>query len=682
MKPASLKTLLFLTYLFLMVFLFSGSVLAQYTPEEYLEKGKEYHQQGNLAKAIDHYSYTIQLKSDCASCYYNRGLALLEMGKYHKSRYDFDQVLKINPADTDAYEQRGGVHYLLGNYDKAISDFTFVILAKPQANIYINRGMAYLEQVKYNDALRDLENAMNMNEDDPEAYRVIGDTYFAKGEAEQAIEYYSMALNKDPDDQKTLNNRGNTYQQLGMNSLALADYDHAVAVTQNSHTYTNRAKFWLNQGEYDKALVDCRRASQLDYKNAEAYYYIGQVENAKGNTQRALSNFNKAVEINDQRADFYNGRGLALFKLNEFEDALDDFKQAVAIDPSDAAAKDRILDCRERLESYADTNQGSIIKNTIESKSTIEETEIFTARGIESANDDIQGFSWQTNPKPKKEEKSNNQQQLEGLKNNQNQPSDTNGVSSQQKAQKYIELGDFYVGSNDYAEALQHYESAIWHDKYSKTAYLKKAQCLISLQQNNDALLAMDQHLKFHNNEAEAYYMRGSLRFRTGNIFGAKEDYDLGLQLNKNHSGLLESRAQWNADKGYYLKAVDDYSRLIQIAPQANNYYQRGMMWFKLKMYNKSIKDYTEAILGSDVEKSDFYLARGIAYQFNNASELALFDLDKTIALSPRLSKAYLYRAAAKSSLGDQQGTCMDFEIAKSLGYKAIDKIDFVSHCK
>jgi len=260
----------------LLAILFSGNneVIAQYTPNDYFERGKKVHKAGDLAKAIEYYSYALSLEANCAKCYYNRGLALLATEKYHKSRSDFDKVLKINPADTDAYEQRGGLNYLLGDHETAVSDYSFVIQVRPEASMYINRGMAYLEQSNFNHALRDLETAMSIEKNDPETYRIIGDVYFAKSDLESAIEYYGRALDIDPNNEQTLNNRGNTYHEMGLEALALQDYDHAISVYKNSYTYTNRANYWLKQGEYEKSLADCKKASHQIFIMAEVWHYF------------------------------------------------------------------------------------------------------------------------------------------------------------------------------------------------------------------------------------------------------------------------------------------------------------------------------------------------------------------------------------------------------------------------
>ena len=687
-------------FLLLAIFLTSSKkAIAQYTPDDYFERGKKVHKQGDLAKAIEYYSYALSLEANCEKCYYNRGMAFMEIEKYHKSRSDFDKVLKINPADTDAYEQRGGLHYLLGNYEAAISDYNFVIQVRPEASMYINRGMAYLEQSKYNNALRDLETAMRIEKNDPETYRIIGDVYFAKNDLEGAIEYYGMALDLDPNNEQTLNNRGNTFHEMGLEALALQDYDHAISIYKNSYTYTNRANYWLKQGEYEKALADCRKASQLDYNNAEAYYCIGLVENAKGNAAISLENFNKAITIKNNRADFYNGRGLALFQLKEYGDALEDFEQAVTLNPSDAAAKDRILDCRQNLGNSRiaqETSEDWEDEDFVENDNTEEEfatasisndelPEEFTARGVtnydftaKSPAKKVINRDIDINTIVESEEFDTNTIYEEEISNN----NISNSSSDQLKSKKYIELADFYFNTKDYKEALQHYESALWHNKEAANIHWQKALCLMALQQNEDALLSLDQYLTLAPSDVDVIYERATLRLRTGNIFGAKEDYDTGLNLDSKHTRLLLSRAQWNAHKGYYLKAIEDYNALIRLDPQANSYYQRGLMWFELKTYNKAINDFTAAILESDIEKHEYYFARGLAYQFIKTTESALYDFDKTILLSPRFAKAYMYRAATKSSMGNQVGTCLDYRKAVSLGYKVTDKINFVSHCK
>lgn len=61
--------------------------------------------------------------------------------------------------------------------------------------------------------------------------------------------------------------------------------------------YLERSKNYLEEQNYDKAAVELKNVLQIDPKYAEAYYYLGKVEESRANWQKAFANYSKAVEL-------------------------------------------------------------------------------------------------------------------------------------------------------------------------------------------------------------------------------------------------------------------------------------------------------------------------------------------------------------------------------------------------
>jgi len=340
----------YLTFLFIFLFVMEGIAQSSVAipMDSYYQEALSLHDQGNYADAESYYDITIFMQANCDKCLFNRGLVRVELEKYNKALADFDAVIRISPTDLEAYEQRGHLRYLIGDIAGAISDLSAVISGSPSSAAYTNRGVAYLDQKQYPDAIRDLKNGVQLEPTDGEARRTLGDAFFAINQPMDAIDQYDKAIQLNDRDILAYNNRGNAYQLIGRDEDALADYDFAINLLENSFTYTNRAKYWIKKENYEKARIDGRAASKLDFNNPEAYYCVGLVENALANYELAAENFNKAIALDAKRADYYNGRGLALFQLKEYRDAQSDFETALTLNPADAAAKDRISDCYQR----------------------------------------------------------------------------------------------------------------------------------------------------------------------------------------------------------------------------------------------------------------------------------------------------------------------------------------------
>jgi tetratricopeptide (TPR) repeat protein len=67
-----------------------------------------------------------------------------------------------------------------------------------------------------------------------------------------------------------------------------------------------------------------------------AYSNRGAAYHKLGNTQQAIKDYNKVIELNPQLADAYHNRGVAYHKLGNIKRAIDDFKIAARLGLKDA----------------------------------------------------------------------------------------------------------------------------------------------------------------------------------------------------------------------------------------------------------------------------------------------------------------------------------------------------------
>ncbi len=71
------------------------------------------------------------------------------------------------------------------------------------------------------------------------------------------------------------------------------------------------------------------RADEL-YEKGIAKYDLGQYE-------EAMDDFNQAIQLNPNEAEYYNYRAYARFGLKQHEKAVEDFNQAIQLGPNEAA---------------------------------------------------------------------------------------------------------------------------------------------------------------------------------------------------------------------------------------------------------------------------------------------------------------------------------------------------------
>ncbi len=73
---------------------------------------------------------------------------------------------------------------------------------------------------------------------------------------------------------------------------------------------------------------------EKDSANAEAYYKRAWFFASKGENERALNDYTKAIQLNDRYADAYYNRGLLYSRMKRPELAVNDFSTVIKLDPS------------------------------------------------------------------------------------------------------------------------------------------------------------------------------------------------------------------------------------------------------------------------------------------------------------------------------------------------------------
>ena len=107
---------------------------------------------------------------------------------------------------------------------------------------------------------------------------------------------------------------------------------------RDTGAYLSRGMFYADLGQPQRAMRDFDRAINLDPQHGQAHVLRGVARDEFGDLQGAIADFEEAIRLDSQNAEAYNGRALVRVKLGELGSALDDLAQAVRLDPQLAVA--------------------------------------------------------------------------------------------------------------------------------------------------------------------------------------------------------------------------------------------------------------------------------------------------------------------------------------------------------
>jgi tetratricopeptide (TPR) repeat protein len=85
------------------------------------------------------------------------------------------------------------------------------------------------------------------------------------------------------------------------------------------------------QGQSDLAIEEFTKAIEIDPQLDLAYYNRGLVYYFKGDLERSLADLSKAIEIDDSNAYWYFDRGFEYLEFGEKEKAISDLERAIEL---------------------------------------------------------------------------------------------------------------------------------------------------------------------------------------------------------------------------------------------------------------------------------------------------------------------------------------------------------------
>lgn len=167
---------------------------------------------------------------------------------------------------------------------------------------------------------------------DANAVRDRGLAYLNQGKYDEAIKAFDSAIALKPDDADAWNSRGNALASKRETDRAIQSYDSAIALRPNSpFAYKNRGASLATKDEFDRAIKDFDQAITLKPDYAGAYNSRGFTYQLKGDFERALQDYDKSIQLAPGSEAAFRNRANTRFILGRFADAAADFRQSLKL---------------------------------------------------------------------------------------------------------------------------------------------------------------------------------------------------------------------------------------------------------------------------------------------------------------------------------------------------------------
>ncbi len=150
-------------------------------------------------KAIDAYMYAITIEEKFDYAYRNMGDAYIRLRKYKEAIESLEKVLELAKPEDVIYEAIGHCYDKMKNFAQARFYYRKAShLNQEDSKLVYKIACTYYNEQQYESAVKQLENALRMQKQQPEYNLLMGECRMELGQVREAIQYFSVVVKSRP----------------------------------------------------------------------------------------------------------------------------------------------------------------------------------------------------------------------------------------------------------------------------------------------------------------------------------------------------------------------------------------------------------------------------------------------------------------------------------------------------
>ena len=250
-------------------------------------------------KAIQKLNDAVNLDPEFALAFSLKGDILQDMEKFEDSADAYERATELDPWSFKDFFNLGKVCQVIKQFARAVKAYVAACNLDPQHYpAHIGAARCYFELKELDNSLVYAQKAKELDAAQAEPEQLLGDIFEEQKDHAQAINAYRRALELE----------GNKPEIM-----------------------VSLARAYLRSGRYSSAkelLVD---TIEMEPENGIAHQYLGFTELKLKNTQAAIDNYVRAVQIDDNDWMAHKGLGVA-YMLMAMKNRNDETQQALAVE--------------------------------------------------------------------------------------------------------------------------------------------------------------------------------------------------------------------------------------------------------------------------------------------------------------------------------------------------------------
>lgn len=232
----------------------------------------------------------------------DKAMNLFKEGKYKESIDAFSSVLETEPDNADVYNNMGVAYSCVGDFEHSEKAYVRAIELDPElAQAYINLSDLYYKSGDLSSAVGTLQRGSYELQDNLTIAHLLARVYIEDQRWDDAIVELERVLDGEPENYDAYYDLGHIYFELGDYETAIDNFENVISYEENQN-------------------------------NELLYYALAQAYEANNQIDKAISNYLKAIAVNDKFTLAYKKVGILFLAREDFEDAIEYFENYLDFD--------------------------------------------------------------------------------------------------------------------------------------------------------------------------------------------------------------------------------------------------------------------------------------------------------------------------------------------------------------
>ena len=291
--------------------------------------GNVYLKQGNFDKAVAEYKQALRTSDDDAKTHNNLGNAMSSIGRYAEAVREYKTAIDLDPNLTEAYRNIAGAYRQTGEYERAIAALKKAIeFDRQSSELYAQFGETYAAMQDYDRAIPMYIKALSLKPDTTVSTN-LAYAYMEKGQVDNAIEQFTIAIRQEPLNANLYYALGQAYNKLDNFDEEIAAYKQAVALNPKmTGALLNLGNAYQEKNMYDAAIREYKKALVAEPNNARLYYNLGVAYSRLEKHTDAAKEFVAAIALEPKFPDAHAALAVSCYMLRKYDVAWDHAKTA------------------------------------------------------------------------------------------------------------------------------------------------------------------------------------------------------------------------------------------------------------------------------------------------------------------------------------------------------------------